>query len=148
MTQKEKLNDFFVTCFYSILGAEQKALDPISNGKLSMREIHVIEAVYKAKAQGKNTFSHIANTLSITLGTLTTSYARLERKGYLSKRQDANDKRVYYIEPTELGKFVNDKHTEFHQRMVDGIVKQLSERDVENVISSLEVLAKFFQQLK
>jgi len=149
MTQKEKLNEFFVSCFYSILDAEQKALASISNGKLSLKEVHVIDAVFMAKAVGNNTFSHIASVLNIVFGTLTTSYTRLERKGYLTKRQDKNDKRVFYIEPTQLGEFVNVKHAEFHQRMVEGIINQLPKAEVDSLISSLAVLDTFFkEQLK
>jgi len=144
MKQKEKLNEFFVSCFYSILDAEQKALASISDGKLSLKEIHVIEAVYKAKAVGKNTFSYIASILNIVLGTLTTSYTRLEEKGFLTKRQDKKDKRVFYIEPTQLGEFVNTKHNEWHQRMVDGIMKTVPAKDLDNLISALDVLTKFF----
>jgi len=146
MTHWEKLNEFFVSCFYSILWAEEKALDPISNGTLSIKEIHVIEAAYKAKQQWKNTFSHIASILNITLGTLTSSFARLERKGYLTKRQDDNDKRVYYIELTELGKFVNDKHIEFHKRMIEGIIKLLPENELDSLVSSLASLETFFKE--
>ena len=144
MTQKEKLNEFFVSCFYSILDAEEKALASISDGKLSLKEIHVIEAVYKAKAVGKNTFSYIASILNIVLGTLTTSYTRLEEKGFLTKRQDKKDKRVFYIEPTQLGEFVNEKHKEWHQRMVEGIMKTVPPKDLDNLISALDVLTKFF----
>ena len=145
-TQREKLNEFFVSCFYSILDAEQKALESISNGKLSLKEIHVIEAVFKAKTQGKNTFSHIASVLNIVLGTLTTSFTRLEKKGYLTKRQDQNDKRVFYIEPTPLGHFVNESHDKWHQRMVDGIIKTISEKDLDDLIHALEVLDTFFKE--
>ena len=146
MIQREKLNEFFVSCFYSILDAEQKALDSITNGKLSLKEIHVIEAVFKAKARGQNTFSYIASVLNIVLGTLTTSFTRLEKKGYLTKRQDKNDKRVFYIEPTPLADFVNDSHTEFHERMVDGIIKTISEKDLDDLIHALDVLDKFFKE--
>ena len=146
MTHWEKLNDFLVSCFYSILWAEEKALGPVSNNTLSIKEIHVIDAVCKAKTKNKNTFSHIANILNITLGTLTTSFARLQRKGYLAKRQDATDKRVYFIEPTELGIFINKKHDEFHKKMVEGIIELLPEKELDNLVSSLGVLETFFRQ--
>jgi len=146
MTEKEKLIEFFVSCFYSILDAEQKALDAISNGKLSLKEFHVIEAVSRAKAQGKNTFSHIASGLNIVLGTLTTSYTRLEEKGYLIKKQDQNDKRVFYIDLTPLAEEANKQHTEFHDRMVDGITKTISKKDLENLNYALSVLEKFFKE--
>jgi len=146
MTKSEKLNHFFVSCFYSILDAEQKAIEIMFDGKLSLKEVHVIDAVFRAKLLGKNTFSHIASVLNIVLGTLTTSYTRLEEKGYLTKRQDQNDKRVFYIEPTPLGEYVNEKHNEFHQRMIAGIIETISGKDLDDLIHALDVLDKFFKE--
>ena len=145
MNGKENLNAFFVDCFYSILNAEERALEEMSNGKLSLKEIHVIEAVFKAKATNENNFSTIAKILGVTLGTLTTSFSRLEKKGYLTKRQGTEDKRVYYIEPTRLGTLINDEHTVFHNKMIHDIIEQLSDDELEHLLAALKSLGSFFK---
>jgi DNA-binding MarR family transcriptional regulator len=145
--KNEKLNDFFVTCFYSILNAEERALESISNGKLSLKEIHVIEAVFKAKATGENNFSNIAKLLGVTLGTLTTSFSKLEEKGYLLKEQHKGDKRVYYIEPTRLAGLINDEHTAFHKKMMEGIIDTVTEEEFGHIIAALGKLNEFFNKL-
>jgi len=149
MDKLEKLNDFFVTCFYSILSAEQRALDAVSNGKLklSIREIHVIEAVFKAKATGENNFSTIAKLLGVTLGTLTASFSKLEKKGYLVKEQDKKDKRVYYIMPTRLAGLINDEHAAFHKRMIDGIAERVPDKDLGRLSDALKALSDYFNEL-
>ena len=148
MDSKEKINEFFVNCFYSILGAEERAMEAISNGKLSLKEIHLIDAVFKCKASGENNFSNIAKLLGITLGTLTTSFSRLEEKGYLIKEQHKNDKRVYYIEPTRLAELINDEHAAFHQDMVNGIIELLSESELQHLLGALDILEKFFNEIR
>jgi len=147
MDVTEKLNDFFVTCFYSILSAEERALESISNGKLSLKEIHVIEAVFKAKKRGENNFLTIAKILSITPGTLTTAFAKLEKKGYLVKRQDKADKRIYYIEPTRLAELINNEHSAFHRKFIEGVVRTLPRDDLDRLANTLKTVSDFFNGL-
>lgn len=144
---KDEINIFFTSCFYSIMSAEEKNLEAITNGKLTLKEIHLLEAVFKSKEKGENNFSAVAKSLGITLGSLTTAFGKLEKKGYLAKIRDEKDKRVYYIEPTSLAVFINEEHTKFHKKMVDGIVAVLAEDEQEHLISALKQLDAFFKSL-
>jgi len=146
MTQKQELNNFFVTCFNSILRAEEKALESITGGTLSIKEIHFIEAVFKAQERGENCFSTVADYLGITMGTLTSSFSRLQKKGYLVKTQDKDDKRIYYIEPTRLAEMINKEHAAFHDRMIDGVIAAMPEKHMDYVVEALKALTDFFQE--
>jgi len=147
MSAEEKLSNFFVSCFYSILDAEELAMESITNGKLTLKEIHLIEAVINAQKTNENNFSTVAKLLNITLGTLTTAYNKLEKKGYLHKVQDENDKRIYYIVPTRLAELINEEHSAFHQKMIAGIVNKLPQKDIENLTDALKALSEFFNEL-
>ncbi|MCL2797975.1 MAG: MarR family winged helix-turn-helix transcriptional regulator [Firmicutes bacterium] len=147
MDDKEQINKFFVDCFYSILSAEERALEPLCHGNLSVKEIHVIEAVYLTKKTGENNFSSIAKRLGVALGTLTASFSRLEQKGLLYKVRDDDDKRVFYIELTPFGEEINDAHTRFHEQMVDGIVTRLSQEELNHLVFALDRLGDFFKTL-
>lgn len=144
MTNKEELNAFFVNCFNSILRAEEKALESITNGTLTIKEIHLIEAVFKSKAVDENCFSTIASMLGISVGTLTSSFSKLEKKGYLYKEQDPNDKRIFYIVPTRLAEIINSEHEKFHHDMIDKIIDIFPETDVDHLAKMLRTLEKFF----
>jgi len=148
VTNRQELNDFFVSCFNSILRAEENALESITNGKLTIKEIHFIEAVFKAQAVGENCFSTIANFLGITVGTLTTSFSRLEKKGYLVKEQDKSDKRIYYIVPTRLAELIHKEHAAFHKKMVESVIEMLSEKEIDDLVRSLKDLDNFFHEFK
>lgn len=148
MKSREELNRFFVSCFNSILRAEERSLESISNGKLTIKEIHFIEAVFKAQAVGENCFSTIANFLGVTTGTLTTSFLRLERKGYLKKEQDKLDKRIYFIVPTRLAEMVNREHTAFHEKIVDEVMCMIPENEMDTLLDTLKILNDFFSQFK
>ena len=145
VTNKEQLNAFFVSCFNSILRAEESALETITNGKLTIKEIHFIEAVFLSQKVGENCLSTIAAMLGVTVGTLATSFARLEQKGYLYKEQDKEDRRIYYIVPTRLAEMIYAEHNKFHEKLVNHIAAQLSPDEFKNLVGSLKKLDDFFQ---
>jgi len=144
--KEKRLQDFFVKCFYNILNVAEKAIEAFSEGDLSLKEIRLIDAVYKSA--GNNNFSNVAKVLGVTLGTLTTAFSRLEKKGYLYKVQDDGDKRIFYIEPTPHGTEMYKQYKIFHEKMFAGIVSSMSEVQLENMIAALGSLDKFFALLR
>ncbi len=144
---KDELNAFFVSVFNSILAVEERNLEAMSNGKVTLKEIHVIEAVYKCMEKGENNFSAIAQRLNITLSTLTAAYSKLERKGYLTKERDKKDKRVYWIFPTHIAELINNEHTAWHENLVDGIAATLTEEEQRNLAATLKNLGEYFAKL-
>ena len=93
----EILNRFLVEIFNEILRTEERCITQGGYDDLSIRELHVIEAVCQCAEKGKNTASDIAALLDVVPGTLTVSTVALERKGYLTRSRDALDRRVVRI---------------------------------------------------
>ena len=92
----EVLNQFLVEVFGQILKAEAACL---AGKDLSLRELHLIDAVCRAVDQGgDNRSTAIAAALGITAGTLTSAVNLLEKKGYLLRRRDERDKRVVHLD--------------------------------------------------
>ena len=147
MDFRDELNTFFVDCFYSILSAEEKNLEAVTNGAVTLKEIHLIEAVFQSKQSGENNFSTIAKKLKVTPGTLATAFAKLEKKGYLVKEQDKKDKRIFYVNPTRLAEFINNEHTKFHEKLIEGVSCALSDEEQHNLAHSLKHLKQFFDNL-
>jgi DNA-binding MarR family transcriptional regulator len=149
MTEKQELNHYFFACFDHILNAEERALEKITNGTLTIKDVHLIEAVFKSQSVGENCFSTIAELLKITTGTLTSAFSKLEKKGYLYKEQDRDDKRIYYIVPTRLAEVINEEHKKFHDKMTDDVSKLFSKdpKKVEMLLDALKKLDTFFTEL-
>jgi DNA-binding MarR family transcriptional regulator len=141
-SDKQEINDFLVNSFNHVLNMHEKALDPVTGGLLSIKDIHFIEAVIKSKAVGENCFSVIASMLGVTIGTLTSAFIKLESKGYLYKEQDQEDKRIFYIMPTELAETVDVAHQKFHNDLIDGIIAKFPPEDVAPLASGLRVIKK------
>lgn len=142
----EILNRFLVEIFNEILRTEERCITQGGYDDLSIRELHVIEAVCQCAKKGKNTASDIAALLDVVPGTLTVSTVALERKGYLTRSRDALDRRVVRICPTDKGLSANADHALFHRRMTDQVLNLLSEEETVVFMRALDRLTQFFRQ--
>jgi len=143
---KIALNRFLVDTFNDILRYEEMALEHLTNNRLSISEVHLLEAVFEALPTHQNTPSVVAPKLGITLGSLTTAVKTLEKKGYLVRQRAMDDKRVYYLVPTPIADFVNQKHLEFHKGMIEEIVADLTLEEEQVLAKSLEKVRLYFGQ--
>lgn len=141
--RKKALNTFLVDVFNEILKAEEKAIGKIGTPKLSIREMHVIEAVCNNE-NNDNKAATIAANLNVTAGTLTTAVALLEKKGYILREKDEKDKRVVHIRPTQKGIEANIVHQKFHEKMVNHVLDALDESEKDVFISGLQHISQFF----
>lgn len=138
------INRFLVYNFNNLLRWEQKVLSGAMNGRLSVSEYHVIEAVIAREEFGENTMGEIAARLGVTVGTLTTAVKTLEKKGFLLRQKGDVDKRTVRLSPTALAVEANTVHKEFHRRMVGGIMDCLDHQQLTALTSALEVLGDWF----
>lgn len=146
MTDKEKatINQFFVRVFNQILSWEEQSFKEMGISEITLRELHVIEAVYSLVEKGENQMSEIAKYLSITPGSLTTAVNCLVKKGYLERESQPNDRRIVKIVPTKAAEEVNKMHEKLHKEMIDGVLSSIDDKDINVVLKTLEGLNKFF----
>lgn len=145
--QRTYLNDFFVHVFNKILAWEEQALSQVGARDLSVKELHVLEAVSDLTAQGRNTMTAIAESLSIRVSSLTTAVNTLVRKGYLERGGEPGDRRVIRVRLTEKGEQANSLHSQFHGHMIDRVTQGLSDQELDVLVQSLKNLGAFFQDM-
>ena len=145
-TQGEVLNRFMVEVFNEILKTEEAVL--IGNWPdLTVREFHLLEEVCRTVDEGKdNRATAIAAAQRVTAGTLTTAVTLLEKKGYLERRRDSNDRRAVRIHPTEKGRQANEEHTAFHQELVEDVLGVLNEEECRVFLHALDGIGAFFRE--
>jgi DNA-binding MarR family transcriptional regulator len=142
------INNFLVKVFNEILRTEEASLKTKEFKNLSLREMHVIEAICDATERKKNTASEIALSQRITAGTLTTAVNILEKKGYVKRCRDDTDKRVVRIFPTEKGKTANEVHQSFHHEMVSSIMSVLQGDELAMFVKGLKAVQQFLEESK
>ncbi len=149
MKEKDKLrearsivNELLVDIFNRILAIESESLK--KNGvKLSMNEIHVLEAITKTD---ESTMTNVANKLGITVGSLTVSINTLYQKGYVSRKRDSVDRRKVIIGILPKAEEVLEKHNDFHNEMINSVFNDLKLEEDEVLISSLQKLSSYFKK--
>ena len=143
MDKKQIINDLLVDLFNRILRIEEDALKN-SGVKLSMTEVHVLEAIEQSENKA---MSDVANKLNVTLGTLTTSVNGLIRKGYVNKKQNHTDRRVYNLSLTDNGLNVLTIHDKFHHEMIQSLIDDLMVDEDEVLITSLQNISNYFKNI-
>ncbi|WP_291569068.1 MULTISPECIES: MarR family winged helix-turn-helix transcriptional regulator [unclassified Clostridium] len=140
--KNQVLNELLVQTFNDILKIEQKALAESVLKDLSITETHTIEAIgmYEVK-----TMSEVAQSLKITVGTLTTAINKLVKKGYVERNRCEEDRRSVKIKLTRKGKLAYRIHEKFHHEMIKATVEGLSQEEEDVLIRSLEKLNEFFK---
>lgn len=143
MEKHEKMIDHvLVHLFNDLLRIEERTLQRACPG-LSMREIHIIEAVCAAQEED-NTMTVLAATLRITAGSLTVAVTTLERKGYVVRRHSASDKRRVHVLPTPAALEVERHHRDFHRRMVEAVTTALPNEQLDVLIEGLRGINDYF----
>jgi DNA-binding MarR family transcriptional regulator len=147
--RQSRLNGFLVGVFNEILRIEENSLCRGEFKNLSIREMHIVEAVCAAEELGTNNRAgDIAQAQGISAGTLTTAVSCLEKKGCLERRADPHDKRIVRLHATEKGRRVNEAHCLFHRQMVSDVLSTLSDEETDILISGLKSLQEFFDKQK
>lgn len=103
--------------------------------KLTMSEMHVLDAVDK---ESSPSMSAVANHLNITLGTLTTAVKKIIDKGFLIKEQSTQDQRIYYLKLTDLGVEALKVHEQFHKELDEMYKHYIPDEQLDWVFHALK----------
>ena len=140
---RHTLNELLVYLFNYILYIEANNLKQ-RGVELSINEVHILERIEKASS---NTMSHLARTLMVTSGTLTTNVSRLEKKGYVERYRDENDRRIVRLRNTPKALEVLKIHDEFHENMINKAIGDLGLEENEVLNATLENILEYFSDM-
>ena len=115
--------------------------------QLSISELHLLETVGKYSGTGGATITELANDLGFTLPAVTIAIGGLEKKGYVCKSRDAEDKRSVHVRLTERGKKVDRVHKYIHKKLVREVAKAFNDEEMRVLIRGLEKVNEFFAEL-
>lgn len=142
MDTYKTINSILVHLFNEIWELEEKAIITEEFKDISNNDMHIIEAI---GIDGYNTMSAIAKKLNITAGSLTTSMNSLVNKKYVTRERSEEDRRVVFIRLTEKGEKAFLHHAEFHKKMTEAVMNELSEEEVPVLLKTLNGLSGFFK---
>jgi DNA-binding MarR family transcriptional regulator len=139
------LNQVLKDLFYKILRLQEKSVSQTSQNAISRTEMHILEVVQEDEDV---TLTHIANTLGITKATASVSVNRLARKGFLEKVPFEPDSRKRILKLTAAGDICCRKHQQFHEMMIESLLREFKVEEYPYVLQSLSALLGFFNRLE
>lgn len=139
------VNEYLTKVFNNVLVIEEMSLRNSRFNDVSMKEMHTVDIIGQIP---KATPSDIARELMVTLGTVTTSLNKLERKGYVERHRSLVDRRVVHLSLTKKGRLLYRLHSRFHKNMVNQVVKGMDEIEVKTLEGALRNLYQFLEDLK
>jgi MarR family 2-MHQ and catechol resistance regulon transcriptional repressor len=83
----------------------------------------------------------------LTSGSITTAIDRLERRGLVERRGDANDRRARIVHLTDHGRSVIGKLFADHERSMESAVAALSLRERSTLVELLRKLGRSAEEL-
>ena len=140
-----ELNEMLTTAYRSICKVEEVMLRKLSNGDLSLHEMHMLECIGNHNGQNV-TITDLAQDLDITPPSVTAMVKRLENKGFITKSRSGEDARRVCILLTEQGRRAEVAHRLFHRKMVRAITKDLTDTEREAIASGLQKMNAFMEE--
>jgi DNA-binding MarR family transcriptional regulator len=131
--------------FNDILDIEEKALIVEPFCDITVKDMHIIEAV---GIKEPRTMSQISKSLGVTMGTLTIGMNGLVKKGYVKRNRGEKDRRIVYAVLTDKGVNAYEHHMNFHRSMVESVMGGIKEEDAVALVGALQHLEDFFIGLK
>jgi len=112
---------------------------------VSIRELHVIEAVSSLEGSGKNSMAEVARYLKLSPASLTTAVNVLVKKQYLEREYSPNDRRVIFVRLTPKGVEANVRYLGFVKDMIREVGDDLDEQTADRMIEFIYKLSEYLE---
>lgn len=138
------LNAALKDMFYSVMRLQEQSVSKLANGSLSRTEMHALEIVQDIP---EATLTQISDILGVTKATVSVSVNRLVEKGFLRKAASENDRRKSILKLTESGEQMCKKHKQFHDMLIQAVLRDFHVAEYPEVLKSMQALVNFFNHL-
>ena len=140
-----ELNLLFMHTYRSIHNVEEAMLKSLSNGSLSIGEMHIIECIGRGGNNGTS-ITAIAQDMEISLPSATVAVKKLEKKGFVLNSRGAEDGRRVYVQLTETGRRAEVAHRYFHRQMLKAVCQGVREEEKPVLLGAIRSLNEFFDK--
>ncbi len=138
------LNVLLTETYRSILKVEEGMAREQSHMDVTISELHMIEAIAKAKEKGL-TITDIAQDQSLSLPTVTVAINKLVKKGLVEKVRSDRDGRVVHVRCTRQGERANTAHRFFHRNMLLEVTDGLDQAERDALLNGTRKIHRFFR---
>ncbi|WP_099156678.1 MarR family winged helix-turn-helix transcriptional regulator [Virgibacillus ndiopensis] len=125
----------FVILMKSAKSVEERIKKDIKSYGVSTTEFAILEALYH---KGNLTVQQICNAVLINSGSITYVIDKLQKRDLLARTACSNDRRVVYVQITDLGKKLMDEIFPKHQEVIEKIFEDINTDEKQAIINTLK----------
>lgn len=112
---------------------------------LSRTETAVLLTIHRQNFHKKPCrVSDLSQKLHVSAPTMTQHVSNLERRGFVQKKPDPQDKRAVRLSLTGLGLEVLEQHRKAMERNIEELIAQLGEENAKKLVELLTKTSDFF----
>ena len=134
--EKEKLK-ILIGLHKNVKELDRRTLNIARTYGLSFSQFMVLEALF---SKGDLSIGQVRDIILSSVGTISLVVKNLEKMGYVKRKTDENDKRVYILSLTDEGRDVIEKVIPENEAMIYDYMKDLSEEETATLLSLLKKL--------
>lgn len=143
----DELNELLTKTYKNINDMEEDKVKKNKHLNLSISELHLMEKAAAYDKEGGATITELANAMNYTLSAITIAINGLEKKGYVAKIKDQEDKRSVRVKLTEYGLKVDRVHKYIHKKLVRELADEFNEEEFLVLIRGLTKVNNFFENI-
>ena len=114
------INDSLINVYDSIMRIEESELRKSRFKDITAKEVHLVHTI---GLHDRKTTSQVARILKLSKGTLTANLNTLERKGYVMRIANQEDRRIINLGLTSKGRLLDRAHDVFARLLVVRFLK-------------------------
>lgn len=137
------INNALVDVYDNIMRFEEQQIRGSRFQDINARELHIVHAI---GLHDHKTTSQVAREFRMSKGTLTAHLNNLERKGYIERHRNPDDRRVINLGLTSKGRLLYRVHDAFHRRLVNSFLAGMDDDDRQLIKQALMNLEEFLDE--
>ncbi|WP_264230244.1 MarR family winged helix-turn-helix transcriptional regulator [Acholeplasma laidlawii] len=123
--------------FRAVQSVEQIVKKDVKNYNLTVNEFAALEALYQ---KGRVSVNTMCQMVLIPNSSMTYVLDKLEEKSYITRTQDPDDKRTFYVELSTEGKKYADEILPKHYKVMNQVFSILTKEEQELLNQTLKKL--------
>lgn len=134
MIKKQQMYlDFIEDIQMDIRRFEENSLSALIGEKISVNEARILTNIVSLQKSSANTSSEIAIAMKSTRSAISIALRNMEKKHYIFRATDQNDRRRVYVEPTKAGREIYDIYNAIHTEALDRIFAIMNREDFDEM---------------
>ena len=117
---------------------EQLMREQLGSGPITVQQCYTLEAL----SEGARSMTELAEEVALHQSTMTRIVEKLEKKGLVNRKRQADNQRVVMVDITEAGWMLYEFMSNESTRITEAILEMAPEEKRESIVETVQLLAE------